>query len=272
VGTGPSLARGIAHALLVRPAWGIGGATGFFIAALLGAQGAVTGFLWGHTVTALESGGSVVWLLVALVIALIAAPLLIAEAVWRYPRWWVEVMLRTRMAVLVGQTAQRRLPASPPGEVVARSMDADRYARYADRWVDFINGLLIAVATALLGGTLLAGGVLLAGMVASALASSIGRPVAGRSAAAASHTRPGIGPHDQARRSHPGGARVPAPGGLGPGGRRRARAPGASSARRRSGGDGASGCGDLLGCCALGLVASGHGLAGRQCGGRFRLV
>src|SRR5699024_8746176 len=48
VGTGPSLARGIAHALLVRPAWGIGGATGFFIAALLGAQGAVTGFLWGH--------------------------------------------------------------------------------------------------------------------------------------------------------------------------------------------------------------------------------
>lgn len=193
VGTGPSLARGIAHALLVRPAWGIGGATGFFIAALLGAQGAVTGFLWGHTVTALESGGSVVWLLVALVIALIAAPLLIAEAVWRYPRWWVEVMLRTRMAVLVGQTAQRRLPVSPPGEVVARSMDADRYARYADRWVDFINGLLVAVATALLGGTLLAGGVLLAVMVAAALASSIGRPVAGRSAAAASHTRAGFG-------------------------------------------------------------------------------
>src|SRR5699024_8444326 len=122
-------------------------------------------------VVALESCGSVLWMLAALVLALIAAPLLIADAIWRYPRWWVEILLRTRMAVLVGQTAQHRLPASPPGEVVARSMDADRYVRYADRWVDFVNGLLIAVATALLGGTLLAGAVLLAVMVASALAS-----------------------------------------------------------------------------------------------------
>src|SRR5699024_10624035 len=107
VGTGPSLARGIAHALLVRPAWGIGGATGFFIAALLGAQGAVTGFLWGHIVAALESGGSVLWLLAALVLALIAAPLLIADAIWRYPRWWVEVLLRTRMSVLVDRKSTR---------------------------------------------------------------------------------------------------------------------------------------------------------------------
>src|SRR5690606_39695840 len=43
-----------------------------------------------------------------------------------------------------------RLPRTPPGEVVARSMDADRYARYADRWVDFINGLVIAALTAVL--------------------------------------------------------------------------------------------------------------------------
>lgn len=52
---------------------------------------------------------------------------------------------------------------------------------------------MIAVATALLGGTALAGGVLLAVMVVSALASSLGRPAAGRSAAAASHTRAGFG-------------------------------------------------------------------------------
>src|SRR5699024_11096230 len=85
------------------------------------------------------------------------------------------------------------LPRTPPGEVVARSMDADRYARYADRWVDFINGLVIAAATALLGGTWLAGAVLLAVMVTSATASSIGRPIAGRSAAAASLARAGFG-------------------------------------------------------------------------------
>ena len=40
---------------------------------------------------------------------------------------------------------------TPPGEVVARTMDADRLARYADRWVDFVNGLAIAAVTALVG-------------------------------------------------------------------------------------------------------------------------
>ena len=47
-----------------------------------------------------------------------------------------------RAAVLDGQTAQHRLERTPPGEVVARTMDADRLARYADRWVDFVNGLV----------------------------------------------------------------------------------------------------------------------------------
>jgi ABC-type multidrug transport system fused ATPase/permease subunit len=97
------------------------------------------------------------------------------------------------MAVLYGQTRQHRLARTPPGEVVARSMDADRFARYGDRWVDFLNGLVIAVVTALLGGTWLAGAVLLAVMVSSALASTIGRPIAGRSAAASSAARARFG-------------------------------------------------------------------------------
>jgi ABC-type multidrug transport system fused ATPase/permease subunit len=118
---------------------------------------------------------------------------MLADAFWRYPRWWVEVMLRVRMAVLYGQTSQRRLARTPPGEVVARSMDADRYARYADRWVDFVNGLIIAGVTALLAGTWVAGAVLLAVMVASALASTLGRPIAGRSAAASSAARAEFG-------------------------------------------------------------------------------
>ncbi|HWJ07951.1 MAG TPA: ABC transporter ATP-binding protein, partial [Nocardioides sp.] len=105
----------------------------------------------------------------------------------------VEILLRTRMAVLQGQTAQRRLPRTPPGEVVARSMDADRYARYADRWVDFVNGMAIAAVTAVLAGTWLAGAVLLAVLVVSALASALGRPLAGRSAASASAARARFG-------------------------------------------------------------------------------
>ncbi|WP_028659558.1 ATP-binding cassette domain-containing protein [Nocardioides insulae] len=193
VGTGPSLTRGIAHTLSVRPWWGILGAAMFLLAATVGAQGAITGMLWGRLVVDLQDGGTPALLTVALVLCLVAAPVLLADAFWRYPRWWVEVMLRARMAVLYGQTRQHRLPRTPPGEVVARSMDADRYARYADRWVDFVNGLVIAALTALLGGTWLAGGILLAVMVASGLASALGRPLAGRSAAASSAARAGFG-------------------------------------------------------------------------------
>ena len=129
------------------------------------------------------------------------------------------------MAVLYGQTGQRRLARTPPGEVVARSMDADRYARYADRWVDFVNGLIIAGVTALLAGTWMAGAVLLAVMVASALASTLGRPIAGRSAAASSTARAGFGRAlvsalDSARTiklaaADPRGPCPPAPRGLG---------------------------------------------------------
>ncbi len=72
-------------------------------------------------------------------------------------------------------------------------MDADRLSRYADRWVDFVNGLIIVLVTALLARTWLAGLVLLAVMVSSALASSFGRRVAGRSAAASSTARAGFG-------------------------------------------------------------------------------
>jgi ABC-type multidrug transport system fused ATPase/permease subunit len=92
-----------------------------------------------------------------------------------------------------GQTRQYRLPATPPGEVVARSMDADRFVRYADRWVDFVNGLAIVAVTALISGTWTAGAVLLAVMVVSAAASAIGRPIAGRSAAGSSAARARFG-------------------------------------------------------------------------------
>ncbi|MFI6826728.1 ATP-binding cassette domain-containing protein [Kribbella sp. NPDC050241] len=193
VGTGPSLARGVAHALLLRPEWSVVGAVLFLFAALTGAQGAVTGLVWGHVVEALQHGQAPWWLAVALVATVLAAPLLLAEGLGRYPRRWAEVMLRTRMSVLFGQTGQHRLPRTPPGEVVARSMDAGRIVHYGDRWVDFLNAMVIAVVTAVLGGTWLAGAVLLAVMVSSALASTVGRPVAGRSAAAASAARARFG-------------------------------------------------------------------------------
>jgi ATP-binding cassette subfamily B protein len=192
-GTGPSLARGVLHALFVRPKWGLFGAVLFLLASLVAAQGAVTGFLWGRTVERVGTGELPVNLLVALAVLLVMQPLFISRALGVYPRWWVEVLLRIRMSVMHGQTRQYRLPATPPGEVVARSMDADRFVRYADRWVDFVNGLAIVAVTALISGTWTAGAVLLAVMVVSALASAVGRPIAGRSAAGSSAARARFG-------------------------------------------------------------------------------
>ncbi|MFI2488195.1 ATP-binding cassette domain-containing protein [Promicromonospora kroppenstedtii] len=192
-GDGPSLARGVLHALFVRPRWGIFGAVLFLLASLVAAQGAVSGFLWGRTVEVVGTGELPVGLLVALAVLLLLQPLFISRALGVYPRWWVEVLLRIRMSVMHGQTRQYRLPATPPGEVVARSMDADRFVRYADRWVDFVNGLAIVAVTALISGTWTAGAVLLAVMVVSAAASAIGRPIAGRSAAGSSAARARFG-------------------------------------------------------------------------------
>ena len=189
----PSLARQVLHAVRIQPRWGLLGAFLFLVASLTGAFGAVTGWIWGLVVTDLQAGKSPGLLTAALVASLLVGPLVLSQAFRCYPHWWIEVRLRVRAAVLAGQTAQRRLVRTPPGEVVARTMDADRLARYTDRWVDFVNGLVVASMTALIAGTWLAGAVLLVVMVSSAFASSLGRRVAGRSAAAASTARADFG-------------------------------------------------------------------------------
>ena len=187
------LMRQVWHCIRIKPEWGLLGVLLFLLASITGAYGAITGFVWGHLVTALQREENPAPYAAALVVTLMAGPLLLSQAFRTYPRWWVEVRMRVRAVVLAGQTAQHRLARTPPGEVVARTMDADRIARYTDRWVDFVNGLLIASITALIAGTWLAGAILLAVMVSSALASSLGRRVAGRSAAAASAARAGFG-------------------------------------------------------------------------------
>ncbi len=189
----PGLASATKNALFIEPQWGLYGMALFLVCALTGAFGALTGWLWGHIVSDLQHGEHPYTLLALLVVSLVGSPVLLAVAIRRYPQWWIAVMLRARTRVLHGQTGTHRLDRTPPGEVVARTMDADRMARYADRWVDFLNGLAIAVITAFVAGTALAGGVLLGVMTASAVASSFGRRVAGRSAAASSAARARFG-------------------------------------------------------------------------------
>ena len=164
--TQPRLARTVLRMLLAHPGWGVVGALGFLASSLLGAYGAVTGWLWGLVVTALE-GGTTPWAeAAALTGSLLLAPLAMALAFRTYPLWWSAVTLRLRLAVLRGQTMQRRLVRTPPGEVVARALDSDRLMIYADRWVDVVNGMAIVLVTAVVGRSLLAGAVI--GVVMSA--------------------------------------------------------------------------------------------------------
>jgi ABC-type multidrug transport system fused ATPase/permease subunit len=173
--------------------WGLGGALLFLTSHLMGAFGVVTGLVWGRLVADLQAGHSVVVASSVLVVSLVVAPLLLSWAFRIYPRWWTAVLLRTRLAVVRGQTRQHRLPRTPPGEVVGRTLDADRFARYADRWVDFVNGLVIVLITVVLAQSWIAGAVLVSVMLVSSTASAFGSRWAGRTAASASTARARFG-------------------------------------------------------------------------------
>ena len=204
---GMGLLRAVVHQFRVLPRYGLLGAAMYSTMSLFSAQAPVVGFLWGRTVRAVEEGRPTTTLLVALVLVLLAGVAALAVAVRIYARWWIECLLRVRMTVMRGQTEQRRLPATPPGEVVARAMDADRFVMYADRWIDFLSALVFSTVTAILSGSVLAGVVLLAIMASSALAATAGRPLAGRSATASAAARARFGRSLVSALTPPGGAR-----------------------------------------------------------------
>jgi ABC-type multidrug transport system fused ATPase/permease subunit len=165
----------------------------FLIASLVGSFGALTGYVWGSVVEELERGGRPLVQTGLLAVALLASPVLLALAFRIYPKWWVAVLLRVRLSVLRGQTMQHRLPRTPPGEVVGRALDADRFVNYADRWLDFVMGLSVVALTTAVARSPLAGAVLLAVMVLAAVASAAGTRAAGRSATASSTARARFG-------------------------------------------------------------------------------
>ena len=214
---------------------------------------------------------------------LIVAPLLMAEAFRLYPQWWVAVMLRVRMSR--GSSARpvsTDCPSTPAGEVVARAMDADRYVRYADRWVDFVNGLVIVVVTAVAARSLLAGGVLLVVMVLRrwprpAVARSRVAPRPRLRPARARFGRALVSALDSARTvklaaATPDVQRPPAPRRRRPGAGRRARAPGAGGAGRRPHRAGAGRRRGGLGGSGGRRLGPGHRDPGGRRGERVRLV
>ncbi|MCI2239987.1 ATP-binding cassette domain-containing protein [Paenibacillus sp. TRM 82003] len=190
----PRLARAVLRAVRVHPGWGLRGALLFLLVSLLGAHGAVTGKLWGEVVAGVSGpgpaspGGAWPWAL-AVCAALVAGPFALRGALRVYFSWWNAVALRTRCAVLAGQTRPHRLPRVPAGEVTARCLDSDRFVLYVDRWVDVVIGGCVVLVTALLAGSAAAGGVVAGVMAVSALVSVAGAGTAGRSATRAGDTR-----------------------------------------------------------------------------------
>ena len=189
----PSLRSATWAALRVRMLWGLASVPLFLFSAATGAFGAVTAWLWGDLVEGLQDGMDPTRLVAAVAVSLLVAPVFLSAGIWIYPRWWIEVLLRVRNAVMVGQTRARRLRRDPPGEVVGRALDADRYVHYCDLWVDLTNGALLVLLTGALAGEPLAALVPASVLVAAAAASWGGRPVAGRSESRASTTRAGFG-------------------------------------------------------------------------------
>lgn len=190
---GMGLLRSVPRQFAVHKTWGLLGGISFFLSSIFSPAGVVVGFLWGRTIAGIEAGTPITGLLIALPIALMISRAGVIYGVRYYPLWWIQLLLRIRMAVMRGQTEQRRLPATPPGEIVARTMDGDRMVIYADRWIDFAAGFVSAGVAVILGGSWLAGAVLVAIMAVSAIMASIGRPVAGRSAKAAADARARFG-------------------------------------------------------------------------------
>ena len=106
-----------------------------------GAFGAVTGWLWGHVVVDAPAGRAARPLLTAARRGL--ADRLAAAARRGDPA--LPALVDRGDAAGPHRACSPARPSStgcertPPGEVVARTMDADRLARYADRWVDFVQ-------------------------------------------------------------------------------------------------------------------------------------
>ncbi|WNV76056.1 ABC transporter ATP-binding protein [Geodermatophilus sp. DSM 44513] len=189
----PSLTRTVWRMLRAHPRWGVVGGVGFLVGSLLGAYGAVTGWLWGRLVAALDAGAAPWGTAAALAVAVLATPVALAVAFRVYPLWWTAVTLQLRLAVLLGQTSQRRLARTPPGEVTARALDTDRVVWYADRWVDIAVAGVVVAGTAVAGQSLLAGALVAGVLVLSALVSAAGAPLAGSSAEVAGDERARFG-------------------------------------------------------------------------------
>ncbi|WP_344419313.1 ABC transporter ATP-binding protein [Pseudonocardia ailaonensis] len=189
----PPLWRAVPRLICAHPRWGLTGAFLFVLAVACGATGVVTAWLWGDLAAALQAGETPWGHAIALTAVLLSFPLWIGLAYRTYFIWWTGVTLRLRLAVLRGQTMDRRPARTPPGEVVARALDSERMILYLDNWVDVTMAMIMVVLAGVTAGDARAA-LVIAGMLAlCTAAASVGAPFVGRAGRAAADARARFG-------------------------------------------------------------------------------
>jgi ATP-binding cassette, subfamily B, bacterial len=189
----PPLARTVLRLIFASPRWGISGDLVWVVGTVLGAYGIVTGLLWGLLVSSLESGNTPWVTAILLAVGILISPIALAVAARTHPRWLTAITLRLRLAILRGQTDQRRLPGTSAGEVTARALDSVRITSYVDNWIGVGYGVLFAIITGVASGSVLAGALAGGVMVLSAVASSGGVRAVGTTGRQAGDARAGFG-------------------------------------------------------------------------------
>lgn len=154
-----SMARAVWSTLRARPLGLLLPALVWELTDYLTTTGLVVGWLWASLVVDLEQG-SAPWLLACAILAAVVANTLLPFTIrLTSARWWADSRLRLRLAVLRGQTAQRRTVRDAPGEIAARAQEEYRLTGHTQAWREvltapFTLALLIVLSDSLLAGAI----------------------------------------------------------------------------------------------------------------------
>ncbi|MCP2283062.1 ABC-type multidrug transport system, ATPase and permease component [Promicromonospora umidemergens] len=165
-----SMVRAVWSTLRARPLGLLLPAVVWELTDYLTSTGLVVGWLWASLVVDLEQG-SAPWLLACAILAAVVANTLLPFTVrLTSARWWADSRLRLRLAVLRGQTAQRRTVRDAPGEIAARAQEEYRLTGHTQAWRELVTapvtlGLLVVLSDSLLAGAI---GLTMAAMMCAA--------------------------------------------------------------------------------------------------------
>lgn len=157
-----SMVRAVWSTLRARPLGLLLPAVVWELTDYLTSTGLIVGWLWASLVVDLEQG-SAPWLLACAILAAVVANTLLPFTIrLTSARWWADSRLRLRLAVLRGQTAQRRTVRDAPGEIAARAQEEYRLTGHTQAWREVVTAPFTLALLVVLSDSLLAGAIGLA--------------------------------------------------------------------------------------------------------------